>query len=105
MIGIYPHTATIEAVTARDVYGKPSAYTSQSVTCMVLPQVSKIVGRTGEELVSRLQLIARGPLTIAQDSVVTVPSEFGFPARMALLSVEHFVDPETLGLDVVRVYA
>jgi len=105
MIGIYPHTATIEPVATRNSYGAPATYgTAATPACMVVPEVRKIVGRGGEEIVARGYVVAQGPLTIAEDSVVTLPTAMGYPSRLPVVGVEHFVDPETFGLDVVRVF-
>lgn len=105
MIGIYPHTVTIEPVTARNAYGERSTYgTAVTAAAMVLPGKRKIVRATGEEVVSLGRAICQGPLTIAEDSVITVPSAFsGFESRMPILDVQHYTDPETYQIDVVEI--
>lgn len=105
MIGIYPHTVTIEPVATRNAYGEPATYgTALTPGCMVLPGKRKIVTAKGEEVVSRGRAICHGPLTIAEDSVITLQAAFtGFEARMVVLDVSHYVDPETFALDVVEV--
>lgn len=105
MIGIYPHTVTIEPVATRNAYGERATYgTAVSVAALVLPGKRKIVRATGEEVVSLGRAICQGPLTIAEDAVITVPSDFsGFAARMPILDVQHYTDPETYQIDVVEV--
>lgn len=102
MIGIYPHTVTIETVATRDAYGAPATFTTLGTpACLVVPEVRKLVGRSGEEVVARGYVVAQGPLTVADDSVITATLA---GTRLRVVGVEHFVDPETFAADVVRIY-
>lgn len=103
--GLYPHTVTIEEVTARDQRGKPTTFgTAQAPRASVIPKPEVLYGGSDEEVVSRGRAICEGPLTVAEDSVITFPSEFGFASRLRVLRAIPSTDPLTGAIDNVEVY-
>lgn len=103
--GLYPHTVTIEPVTARDQYGAASSYgAEQKPRALVVPKKHVLYRGSGEETVSRGSAICEGPLAVAADSVVTFPASFGYPARMRVLETTPYPDPLTGEISVVEVH-
>lgn len=76
-LDLMPHTVTYEAVTARDEYGKPSAYaTAVSYRARVTNTRKRVPGQNGvQDLISSCQVWINGVISgLGYDDRITLPN-------------------------------
>lgn len=104
MEGIYPHTVTFEPISGRDAYGAASYGTAVTAAALVIPGNRVVTTSQGRETVTRARIVCQGNVSVAADSVVTVPSTLGFDSRLRVIDARVYADPETGETGNVEVY-
>src|SRR5512139_971172 len=84
-LALMPHTVTTESVDSYTDRGDAQYGAATDIRALVTPTRQRIVRANGSDVVARGVAYCAGPLTVAEDVVITVPAAFGLPERMTVL--------------------
>lgn len=93
-LALMPHTVTIEPVTDHTEHGVPTYGTSVDVRAQVVPSNRRIVARNGVEVIAQGVAYCAGPLVVAEDAVITVPTSFQVATRLPVLRASAYTGPD-----------